>query len=1329
METPAPTPPPELEHEPHERARHLRVLLALYDVCAGGLDVPLLVTRVDELLPAQLGVQRVSVQLYDPKQDTLVSGPSIGARPSGEAARSDPRAAGSDLSDLCLRSQRPIRVNDCSRSDLLRAEDVAQLGLKSAAAVPIVAHGEVLGVLRIDDTERLDAFSELDLELFQVIGRQLGVAVRNARLRSEHAEADWALQCAREELETRVQIRTAELAAANAALRTQSRIRELMRTVAVTANAARTPEEAMQYCVDRVCELMQWPIGHAYIRALEGDEMLPSPVWHLRDPDRYARFREVTSGLPLSPGRGLAGRVCADGQPLWVPEAPRGRTGPLANLCAELGIRSGCAFPVLVDGEVAAVLEFFSGDVLRPDAAFTQAMTDIGVQLGHVIQRKRAEQEVRDLLRGACCLLWHATIEERGDRLLWHIRVTNEEAAQRYMPLKLEPGQEYTRVWHHCKPIEDRERMDRTAASALRSGITGYHQEFRTVHPDGEVRWNLEEVRIEPTGPGRWHLVGVCTDITERKRAEDALRASEARFRELFDRAPVGYHEIDADGRLVQVNRTELKMLGYTEAEMLGRCIWEFTEDPETIREGILARLAERTPLEPAERVFRRKDGSRLVVSTEGRLIRDDSGRVTGLRTAIQDITARKKAEEELRRYARHLEVAKKREEENSARLAELVDELESAKTRAEDAARAKSEFLANMSHEIRTPMNGIIGMTELALETALTEEQREYLELVKASADSLLRIINDILDFSKIEARRLELHLESFGLRDMIADAVAPFALRAHQKGLELACEVRPDVPDALIGDPVRLRQVLVNLVSNAVKFTDQGEVVICVSLDRLHGQEVRLEFTVSDTGIGVAAEKRELIFHAFTQEDGSTTRRYGGTGLGLAISTQLVEMMGGQLWMDGDLERGSRFHFTTRLQIDPATAPNGAGTVPDVEGMPVLIVDDNATNRRILQELLSAWGMRPLISGGAASAMDTLRDARERGERIPLVLLDAMMPEVDGFELAARIRREADLSEPSIVMLSSAGHRAEPERCRELGISSYLTKPVRQSDLLSQIVDAVRQSPDRGWESRARTRQEKDDGPHLRVLLAEDNAVNQHLAVRVLEKRGHEVWVVDNGREAVEASERSSFDVLLMDIQMPEMNGLEAAREIRARERRTGGHLPIVAMTAYAMAGDQERCYKAGMDAYISKPLRTEQLLDVLRRIGSTPSAAPRPGCQEGSDVIDRDALREHLDGDDDLLQELIQIYQQDQPEMLCGVHRALVAGDAPALADAAHSIKGMVSNFHAPACVAAALRLEEIGRSGDLRDAPQATERLAAELEALGQALQRLADGVWA
>ena len=835
--------------------------------------------------------------------------------------------------------------------------------------------------------------------------------------------------------------------------------------------------------------------------------------------------------------------------------------------------------------------------------------------------------------------------------------------------------------------VDDRhaERAREAYANLFNTGVPlrGFSYAFR--HPDGRMRYVEDSIDLQRDDAGTAvGFVGLRRDATERKEAAERLWENEARYRAIVEQIEDGYFELSRSGRYEFVNEAFCEMTGYAVGEIVGQSYKKFfaSETARPVYDAYHRVFETGRPLQALEYALTKKDGTRCYVEESVSLRLDPSGQPVGFMGIRRDCTARKRTEQE----------------------------LAAAKEEAEAANKAKSEFLANMSHEIRTPMNGVIGMTDLVLDTQLTSYQADCLMTVKASAGTLLEILNDILDFSKIESRRLELEHVPFALPDLVDETLRPLAVQAHQKGLELLADIALDVPSGLAGDPVRVKQIITNLVGNAVKFTERGQVVLSVRDDGDRGGRRVLRFAVSDTGIGVPEDKQATIFEAFNQADGSTTRRFGGTGLGLTISATLVKMMGGAITVTSKPGAGSTFEFTAVFDLaDVAWKVTSSSGLSNVR---VLIVDDNAVNRRILEAQLLRGRMKPMSVEGGQAAIQMLTGAARAGRPFELVLLDANMPDLDGFDVAAEIGRRPELAGGTIMMLSSSGKYGDAARCRSLGIAAYLTKPVNHSDLLDSISRVL---DGRTRESEERPAAVPKPGAERlrRILLAEDNVVNQRVAQGLLTRRGHTVTVVNNGREAMEALGARDFDLVLMDVQMPEMGGLETTAAIRALERETGAHMRIVAMTAHAMNGDRERCFAAGMDGYLSKPIDAALLYEVVEQ-EAAPATAPAG--------IDRASALARMGGDEALLRDIAALFLEDCPMRLEAIRAHIDHKSAAGLQNEAHALKGAAGNLSASGLFEAAKTLERLGAENQLAGAEAAWRRLSDEAAVVMNALRR-------
>ena len=796
--------------------------------------------------------------------------------------------------------------------------------------------------------------------------------------------------------------------------------------------------------------------------------------------------------------------------------------------------------------------------------------------------------------------------------------------------------------------------------------------------------------------------------LEDRNRLSDAaLRLAEEKYRSIFDNAAEGIYQTSIEGNLVTANPALARIFGYDSPGRMTSSVTDVArqlyEDPDQ-RAEFIRRLREEERVSDFEVMGRRRDGSEVWLTMSGRLLRDENGQATGVEGTVADISDQKRAASEMIR-AREL---------------------------AEEASRAKSEFLANMSHEIRTPMNGIIGMSELLLDTDLTPEQQEYARTVHGSGESLLAIINDILDFSKIEAGRLNIEKIPFDLQREVEEVVSLLAGRAHEKGLELASFVEPDVPPLVHGDPFRLRQVLTNLVGNAIKFTEEGEVLVQARLDGDPNGGVDVRFEVRDTGIGMTQEDQLRLFEAFSQADLSTTRRYGGTGLGLAISKQLVELMGGEIGAESEHGAGSIFWFTMKVEdhsdgvgIRPASRAN-------LRDLRVLLVDDNATNRKILHRQMNTWGMRDGIAENAAQAMVLMRDAVDSDDPYDLAILDMQMPDMDGIELARQMKADPEFSRTRLILLTSIGIDMNQE-VRGAGVEALLPKPVRQSrlyDTVATVMGASQIETSGSPEEVNRTvpgSSAEGRSPGARVLLAEDNAVNQRVALKMLERLGYQVDVAADGLEAVEAASRYRYAAVLMDVQMPEMDGYSATREIRRREGETR-RTPIIAMTAHAMQSDREKAIEAGMDEHITKPVTADVLKAVLqRRIGETAhaDASKQPGNKVEEASVDYSVL-DHLrslqtEDDPHLLKELLEMFLDDTEERLGKLRAAVREEDAEGIRQESHALRGSSVNMGATKIARICKELEHAGDSENLPEASELLGTLDQEFGSVRSAFQ--------
>ncbi|TCO94861.1 PAS domain S-box-containing protein [Chthoniobacter flavus] len=1040
-------------------------------------------------------------------------------------------------------------------------------------------------------------------------------------------------------------------------------------------------------------------------------------------------------------------------------------------------------------------------------------------------ERKEAEAALRESEERFQAFMNHspvlAFIKDENGRMLY----INEVMEHRFQ-MKLEDI--FGKTDFDWLPHDKATRLTAVDREVLASGLPQQLIE-EVPTPDGVMHEWLVMKFSMGTSDGAKMLGGVAIDVGEQRRAERALQQSERHFRELFDDAPVAYHELDLENRITRVNATELNMLGYRLEEMVGRPVTEFLIGEYT--GTTVQQPAVGDPLHEAfERSFRRKDGRRVPVLMRQRVMTDAAGKICGTRATLQDISALKRKELELRdaeekyrsifenaiegifqttpegsymsvnpalaeicgyespdeltskitHIAKQLYVRPGRRAEFTAMMLEkgavkdfesqiyrrdrsiiwiseraravrdqdgkllyyegtveditarreTDDAIKKARDAALESARLKSEFLANMSHEIRTPMNGIIGMTGLLLDTELSPKQRDFTQTISSSADALLTIINDILDFSKIEAGMLAFEEIDFQLGTVVEGSVELLAARAASREIELASLVYHDVPTNLRGDPGRLRQVLTNLIGNAVKFTDKGEVVVRANCQENAETHTTIRFSVTDTGIGISSEAQERLFQPFVQADGSTTRRFGGTGLGLAICKQLVARMGGEIGVTSEAGKGSTFWFTARFEKQ-AGGGMAAPRPAKLKDVRVITVDDNDTNRAILHHLLSNWGMREQQAASGKQALSILQAEAGRGRMFDLAILDMQMPEMDGLELARAMKKDPRFASARIVMLTSVDRQEDPEALRETGVDAYLTKPVKQSqlyDCLSLVMsqDVETREIKSGLVALSEQPASLPSEPieKLRILIAEDNPVNQKVALYQLQKLGYMADVVENGRRALDALARSRYDIVFMDCQMPELDGYEATRDLRAIEGDVR-HTWVIAMTANSLEGDREKCLNAGMDDYVSKPVKPEVLHAAIRRFSglrSTEQGSPEVNVAGIIDTKTIAGFRElEIEGEESILGKLIDVFIENTPRVIKEARTALATKMCPQLERAAHTLKGSCSNFGAERMRAACERLEMTSREGNLDNAARMLKEIENEFELVRLALE--------
>ncbi|HVG04970.1 MAG TPA: response regulator [Burkholderiaceae bacterium] len=1099
-------------------------------------------------------------------------------------------------------------------------------------------------------------------------------------------------------------------------LQRQYALMRLLRGLAAAANESDSVERTLERALNEIGNYLEWPLGRVALLPdyAENRSLPPRSLWFTREPERFRDFIDASNGIPIVPSPShMIGRAYLSGVANWVSDLSRMTDWNRLDVALAAGLQTGVVIPVMAHGHVAAFIEFYSDHRVEATNAWLELVEAIGAELSRVAERQRAERELRQREVEASRLAMVASRTEQmvlildtAGRIEWA-----NDAVMRFSGIGMQEMRGRRAHTLMRGSSTDAGAIRRMAEAVVRGESCKI--EFVANARSGEQR--VLEVEGQPLrdDQGRYFQYALISpDITERKRTEATLRESAEYFRALFDESPVPSTILSSDHRIVRVNAAHTRMLGYTIDQMIGKDPITFIH-PDEVDAAYALRSEMDRSAERSQFTFERRmlTGDGTIVWVRGHSVRfcDANGERFRL-TMLENITDAKESERVLR----------------------------DAKEIAESASRAKSQFLANMSHEIRTPMNGVLGMTELLLGTALSDKQRRFADAVYRSGETLLEIINDILDFSKIEAGKFELESVDFNLRTMVEDVFEMLAPRAHQKRIELASRIGPEVPTIARGDPTRIRQVLTNLVGNALKFTDTGEIVVTLSA-RLEDGRHRVQFEVRDTGIGLRPEAMQRLFTVFMQADQSMSRRYGGTGLGLAISKQLVELMGGSISVDSHFGEGSTFRFDVPLASGDTAAIAPPVDLLQLRGRRVILVEDNPTNRSILEMQLKAVEMDVATADHGATALELMRAAARAGTPFDIAVIDMKMPIMDGLTMAATLRSDPQLADTKMVMLTSLASGNEAQLAFENGVAQYLTKPVRQHELLEALAKSLRDTP-------AAARAAVVTQTHrAKVLVAEDNLVNQEVARAMLRDLGCEIRLADNGREALNALRSQSFDIVFMDCQMPEMDGFEAVRRFRSSAQadfETALDTPIVALTANALAGDHERCMAAGFDEYLPKPFKQQQIDALLARwtkaesrgVARAKQAAPEmpqvpvpAGTEHELPVIDMSIIERirqmEQRGAARLLERLIETYTSTAAKLMADAELALSHRDAVMVRHAVHTLRSSSANVGATLLSQRFAAIELEAREGKTQQAEQEWPAVRIEYARAVHALQAL------